>query len=366
MEGDMSTAGLIHPLGAGAPAPDAQRVAAIRAAMTADAEAGAGFAEGPRAALAALVDRAVATAHAAPHAEAAALLGHVRDRLAGLDPARLEPRSGLAGLFDSRGKRLKAFRAAYGATAEALASASADIRDRATAMERRDAELEALWSETREALADIDAHIAAARGWMSDGPDTPADPVPPEAAAAFEDTAATDADADPPVEAQADADLPVEAQADAEARATETGAGGVAPAPAAEAATEDVLPVATLTTLPHPLEARLETLLALRARAVARLPLIRAAQNADHAVPAALNSARDGIDVWSGEWRDALGLVGKRPRSVRPDIAALNANRDTLMTRLSASEAAVAAARARLAELQPRVADAVLEDRAAA
>ena len=352
----MSTAGLIHPLGAGAPAPDAQRVAAIRAAMTADAEAGAGFAEGPRAALAALVDRAVASAHAAPHAEAAALLGHVRDRLAGLDPARLEPRSGLAGLFDSRGKRLKAFRAAYGATAEALASASADIRDRATAMERRDAELEALWSETREALADIDAHIAAARGWMSDGPDTPADPVPPEAAAAFEDTAATDADADPPVEAQADA----------EARTMGTATGGVAPAPAAEAATEDVLPVATLTTLPHPLEARLETLLALRARAVARLPLIRAAQNADHAVPAALNSARDGIDVWSGEWRDALGLVGKRPRSVRPDIAALNANRDTLMTRLSASEAAVAAARARLAELQPRVADAVLEDRAAA
>ena len=352
----MSKAGLIHPLGAGAPAPDAQRVAAIRAAMTADAEAGAGFAEGPRAALAALVDRAVATAHAAPHAEAAALLGHVRDRLAGLDPARLEPRSGLAGLFDSRGKRLKAFRAAYGATAEALASASADIRDRATAVERRGAELEALWSETREALADIDAHIAAARGWMSDGPDTPADPVPPEAAAAFEDTAATDADADLPVEAQADADLPVEAQADAEARAAETGAGGVAPAPAAEAATEDVLPVATLTTLPHPLEARLETLLALRARAVARLPLIRAA----------LNSARDGIDAWSGDWRDALGLVGKRPKSVRPDIAALNASRDTLMTRLSASEATVAAARARLAELQPRVADAVLEDRAAA
>jgi len=58
--------------------------------------------------------------------------------------------------------------------------------------------------------------------------------------------------------------------------------------------------------------------------------------------------------------------VGKRPRSVRPDIAALNASRNTLMTRLSTSEAAVAAARARLAELQPRVADAVLEDRAAA
>ena len=352
----MSTAGLIHPLGAGAPAPDAQRVAEIRAAMTADAEAGAGFAEGPRTTLAALVDRTVATAHAAPHAEAAALLGHVRDRLAGLDPARLEPRSGLAGLFDSRRKRLKAFRAAYGATAEAVASASADIRDRATAVERRGAELEALWSETREALADIDAHIAAARGWMSDVPETPADPVPPEAAAAFEDTAATDADAD----------LPVEAQADAEARTAETGAGVVAPTPAAEAATEDVLPVATLTTLPHPLEARLETLLALRARAVARLPLIRAAQNADHAVPAALNSARDGIEVWSGDWRDALGLVGKRPRSVRPDIAALNASRNTLMTRLSTSEAAVAAARARLAELQPRVADAVLEDRAAA
>ncbi|OYX33301.1 MAG: hypothetical protein B7Z01_09360 [Brevundimonas subvibrioides] len=374
MEGDMTD---------GSPPTASDRIVAIRAAMADDAEAGAAFAESVLVPVEAALERLDAISGSAPHAEAAALLTHVRDRVTGLDAARLEPRRGLAGLFDSRGKRLKAFRAAYLAAAETAASGAADLADRGGAIVRRGNDLEALWTQLRAGLTDLDDHVAAGRGWLADrAVQQQASPVPPEAAAAFEDASDTPAGAETaPAEAEMD---PVEAQADAEARfqppsrdmETQAAPGDIH-APGAE---KEQPPVsvseaaeahpesdpAAVAALPHPLEGRLETLARLRARTIAALPRIRALQNADHTVPAALAAAREGIEAWSADWREALGLAGKRPRKVRPDGTRLVESRDALVADLSTAERAVAAAQARLAELTPRAREPMVETRAAA
>lgn len=356
----------------GSPPTASDRIAAIRAAMTDDAEAGASFAEPVRGSVEAALERLDAIVGAAPHAEAAALLQHLRDRISGLDPARLEPRRGLSGLFDSRGKRLKAFRAAYLSAADAAASDAAELVDRGSAIARRSEDLDALWTELRAGVSDLDDHLDAGRVWLAERNAPASAPLPPEAAAAFEDAVEPAA---PPEETSNEAETgPVEAQADAEANG-ET----VAPAALSEttlphdaeakpdsAAEPSPQPSAGLAALPHPLESRLTALAALRARAVAALPRIRALQNADHGAPAALASAREGVEAWSAEWRDALGLSGRKPKKVRPDAARLVGSRDALIGRLSAAERVLASAQARLAELTPRTHTAREEVRAAA
>lgn len=342
----------------------ADRVQNIRAGMTEDAEAGATFAEALRIRIVELNDRVAAETGGGGLGECAALIGHARDRVAGLDPGRLEPRGGLAGLFDGRGKRLKAFRAAYASVAEAVAATSADLTERADAIERRGAALETLWSETREAVADLDDHIAAGRAWLADraaplpDPVTP-DPVPPEAAAAFEDA--------PVVVDEAPRDGLVEAQADSEAAEPDPQAdvGRVSQAVAEPPPPSEPELTAAVTALPHPLEGRLQALVALRAIAVSRLPLIRAAQNAGCAAPAALRNASDQTEAWRLDWREVLGLGGKRPRKVHPDGARLLASRRALETALTAAERKVAADQARLDELASRVRPAPLPSAAA-
>jgi hypothetical protein len=375
------------------------RIAAIRAAMTEDAEAGATFAEPVRASIEAALTRLDTLSGAAPHAEAAALLDHVRDRISGLDPARLEPRRGLAGLFDSRGKRLKAFRAAYLSAADASASGAADLADRAAAIARRGEDLEGLWNGLRTGLSDLDDQLAAGRAWLTDRVAPPASTVPPEAAAAFEDMPETPVDGEP-AQAEAEADAtpaadaheasdPAEPNAESEVAPavaapsehpsppeaeviTEVVETGLSEAPVQEAiaetvtaepaetasdhATPDAEPVdrpAEVTNLPHPLEARLDALMELRTRAVGALPRVRALQNADHAVPAAVSSARDHIEAWRADWREAMGLSGKRPRKVRPGLSRLEQSKQALMLGLGAAERTLAATRSRLAELAP-------------
>ena len=365
----------------GSPPTASDRIAEIRAAMIDDAEAGASFAEPVRASVQAALERLGAIVGAEPHAEAATLLQHLRDRVSGLDPARLEPRRGLGGLFDRRSKRLKAFRATYLSAADAAASGAADLADRGGAIARRSDELEALWSELRASVGELDDHLEAGRAWLADRAAPMATPLPPEAAAAFEDApepASQPEDIPNDVEAG-----PVEAQAAAEANgeliapqalseATETQdvdaepEALAAPAPAAAEPESSPQPSARLAALPHPLESRLTSLAALRARAVAALPRIRALQNADHAAPAALASAREGVEAWSAEWREALGLSGRKPKKVRPDASRLVESRDALVARLSAAERALAAAQARLAELTPRTQTPPDEVRAAA
>ncbi|WP_157072472.1 hypothetical protein [Brevundimonas bacteroides] len=398
----------------GSPPTASDRLAAIRAAMTDDAEAGAAFGEPVRATVEVALARVETLAGSAPHAEAAALLEHIRDRVSGLDPARLEPRGGLGGLFDSRGKRLKAFRAAYLASADAASSGATDLAERGAAIARRGEDLESLWGELRAGVSALDDHLEAGRAWLSDRAATPPpSPVPPEAAAAFEDMpeeAAPDAPSEEgaPPEAVASpveeiqeapasastASAPDTPHADdtpsAEATPPETGAiperaepsdpetvaqetiahsadtdAGdtvvaeasleLQPAPESEPVLEPVPEPAPaeVTTLPHPLDARLEALAALRARAVAALPRVRSLQNADHAVPAVLSSARDRIETWRADWRDALGLSGKRPRKVRPDPVRLAESRQALIGGLGEAERTASAARARLGELSP-------------
>lgn len=158
-----------------APAPDAARVAAIDAAWD---EAGAhAFAEPARAAAVERIEAALAAARAGDLAEAGARLADARSVLLGLDPAALEPSRGLAGLFDSRGRRLKAFREGFRHAAEALSAAATDLAGRVESAARRSGALDAVWTEVRDAMVELDAHLLAAAGRLSGH--APADDAPP-------------------------------------------------------------------------------------------------------------------------------------------------------------------------------------------
>ena len=353
----------------GAPKPDPERVATLRYTIVDEPETCAAFGETARAALASLNDRALAETRSGDLGECSLLLDHVHDRVAGLDPARLEPRRGVAGLFDSRARRLKAFRAAWTSAATAVTRSAADIGDRAGALARKSTALENLWTETRDAIADLDAHIAAARGWLAN-PSTPR--AEPETAVQPDASEPAD-EPHEPVEAQADAEalhahatpavvdtpalaLPEAGDASASAVITDP----VEPAPDAEIAVEtpsEPAPArepAPIASLPHPLETRLAALEAVRATAIGRLPLLRAAQNADCRAPAALKQVCDSVEAWRAEWQDALGLAGKKPKKIRPDRVRLANASSALTDHLTIAGRDVAAAQGRRAELDAR------------
>lgn len=348
----MGVAGSISPPG-GAPKPDPARVAAIRYTIVDELETCLAFGESARATLAALNDRTLAETRSGDLGECALLLDHIRDRLAGLDPARLEPRTGLAGLFDSRSKRLKGLRVAFASAASAVTQSAVDIGDRAGALARKDAALETLWAGTRDAIAELDAHIAAARGWLTN--EAPTDPV--AETASVEPLASEPEPVDQAQEA-------CEAQADAEANA---GASSIEVATDPESVEDDeaasseeapVLGSEPVATLPHPLETRLTALEAVRATAIGRLALVRAAQNADCRTPASLKQVCDGVEAWRADWQDALGMAGKRPKKVRPDRVRLSSASTTLIERIQIAAHEISAAKTRRAELDTRAAPA--------
>ncbi|MFN3668319.1 MAG: toxic anion resistance protein [Brevundimonas sp.] len=160
------------------PEPDPARVAEIDAAWD-EARIDA-FGETARAAAMERIDRAIAAARTGDLTEASAQLTHARSVLQSLDPAALEPRKGLAGLFDGRGGRLKRFRDAWRRGAAGLSEAASDLIGRVESAARRSAALDAAWTEIRETLAELDAHLAAAARRLSGGapePDAPADPL---------------------------------------------------------------------------------------------------------------------------------------------------------------------------------------------
>ena len=413
----MDIAGSISPPG-GAPKPDPERVATLRYTIVDEPETCAAFGENAHAALASLNDRALAETRSGDLGECRLLLDQVRDHVAGLDPARLEPRSGLAGLFDSRGKRLKVFRAAWDSAATAVARSASDLGDRADALARKSTALETLWSETRDAIAELDAHIAAARIWLDN--ETPAPATVESAAPSAEiETSQPTGEVHEQVEAQADDGAPaspvedrsepgqvetvderVEIAPTGEARATDpilppdaedapvaegliaavepledapSKAGVVAEAsaepevkiapeasaaPEVELQTEPAPPPAPVASLPHPLETRLIALEAIRATAIGRLPLLRAAQNADCRAPAVLKQVCDGVEAWRADWQDALGLAGKRPKKVRPDRVRLSNASSALTGSITAAAHELSAAQGRRAELAARAAPA--------
>lgn len=265
-----------------APAPDAARVAEINAAWD-DARVDA-FAEPARAAAVERIERALAAARAGDLTAAPDQLTRARAALDGLDPEALEPRRGLIGLFDGRSGRLKRFRDAWSRAAGSLADTAADLSGRVDGADRRSGALDGVWTEIRDALAELDAYLAAA-------------------AARLKDHAPQDGEA------------------------------------------------------PHPLEARRAALHACRAAALQSLPLIRNAQNADARVAEALKACTEGVATWRDEWKEALGLAGKRPRKVRPDRARMARVRDDLKARIDRALIELTAAQRRRAAVESRLSE---------
>lgn len=263
-----------------APTPDAARVEGIHAAY--DETAADAFGEPARAAAVERMDRALAAARAESLEAASAALSRLRARIEALRPETLEPRRGLPGLFDSRGKRLNRFREQFHDAADRLTDSGSALAERIEAAARRATALDALWAEIRDAVSDLDAHLAAAARRLSGG-------------------------------------RPVEDAA-------------------------------------HPLEARKATLDACRAAALQALPLIRGAQNADARTSEALKSCADGLAAWREDWRDALGLSGKRPRRIRPDKDRLVRSRDQALARIDRTLNELTTLGARRADLERRLA----------
>lgn len=265
------------------PAPDAARLESIRATL--DPAACEGFGEGERKAVADLLDRILSDVRTGDLTEARARLTHVEAALSQLDSEALEPRRGLAGLFDGRGRRLKAFRQAFQDAARTVADTAGELAERAGAVGRRDAGLETLWSELRDRLQDLHAHAETARSALSP--------------------------------------LPTGEEPDAQAG----------------------------------LRARSGALAACRDAAVAALPLVRAAQNADAPALAALEKCAAAVSTWREEWTDALGLGGRRPRKLRPDRDRLERARAALRAGVAAAAQRIDGAQARRAEIIGRLQD---------
>lgn len=360
----MAIAGSISPTG-GAPRPDPERVATIRYTIVDDAETCAAFGEEARAVLADLNDRTLAETSGAVLDECSLLIARVRDCIADLNPARLEPRRGLGGLFDSRSKRLKAFRVTFLSTAERVAATAADLGGRADGLTARETALEALWSQTRDAIAHLDVHIAAARDWLAQdtasatpvtaGPEIEPDPSPTDAAvgpgsedAQVEPSTAVSEELDPAPPA---AEVP-ETETDSEIEAEPAASAPAKSEPEPDPTEIEPASEATVSALPHPLLNRIVALEALRAQAIARLPQIRAAQNADWRLPAALRDACDAVQTWCDDWRIGLGLAGKKPKKLRPDGAALRTASVALADRITSAEGELGTAQARRAEIR--------------
>ncbi|WP_269514153.1 toxic anion resistance protein [Brevundimonas subvibrioides] len=285
--------------GGGAPVPDAERVAAIRFTILDDPDANATFAQAPHDALTAIHQQQDDDAVAGTLAECQAVLTRLKADVEALDVAALEPRKGLAGLFDSRARRLKAFRVAYGSAASAATRMADDIHRHASRIADRSEALNILWDEARDAIVELDAHIAAARAWLDD---------------------------------RADPGLPAPEASE--------------PGPLAEPAPDPAAP--------HRLAIRVEDLTALRPPAIARLADLRAAQNAVHGVPAVLTALHDQVEAWRADGADVLGLSGRKPRKVRPAADRLVAARDSLALRISAALAEIGTAMERRAEIKAR------------
>lgn len=261
-----------------ASAPEPERVAAVEAAWS-DADPAA-FAEPVHATTVERLERALAACRTGDLTEAVAQLTHARSVLEGLRPEALEPRRGLAGLFDSRGGRLKRFRTAYQRAAATLVEAARELGDRVQTAARRSDILDGRWSDLRDAVVDLDAHLKVAAGRLSD-------------------------------------------------HVGET---------------------------PHPFEARRAGLDACRAAALQALPAIRGVQGADARSAAALEACTAGIAAWREDWKDALGLGGRRPKRLRPDQVRLARLRDDAMARIDAALAELNASRAHRAGLESRLA----------
>lgn len=367
------------------PPPDARRVEAIRAAIDlSDPDLARTFGERARLDVLSLTERVLAETRTSDLGECSGLLGHLRDRLDGLDPRRLEPPRGLAGWFSGRGGRLKQFREDFLATVRGVSEAAGDIVDRSDSIDRRCTALDTLWSEARTAISELDAYIAAGAGRLAE----PAPVIAPVAAPAMEaaepiatsDAITTNGEdigrhpaeplpepVTPVVDVDPEATLPQEAEAAAipamaapePEPATDVLAAAPTdpdpmPAPVAEPPPEPAA-IELASVGPHPLAARLEALVSVRNAALRQLPLVRLAQNADCRVPERLKSVGEAVTGWREEWGDALGVNGKRTKRIKPDQVWLTRERESLVDLIDAADRDIAAARERRVEAETRM-----------
>ena len=347
------------------------------------------------------VERLLAEARHGDFVEATDLVRHATHLLQTLDPTALEPRRGLAGLFDGRGARLKRFRALYLPAAASAGDTAAALAERGRSASRRSATPDALHAEAVRAIAEVDAAraegearlreaaaaaaaeveaIAAAPALETDiaagepalpGPETRrSEPLDAEAAAAeaetatdlaTQDAAASDATGEDP----ASATVEVEA-ADAPLPGPEAGRSETLDAEDALAVADAVAVGGDESAATARLESQLAALRAARAAGLAQLPLARAVQNAEHAAPAQLAAAAAALSTWVEDWRQGLGLAGRKPRKIRPDSVALARTRDAALDALAQTERQLAAMRARAGETETRMTRVVEQVRRAA
>lgn len=160
------------------PTPDPARVEALARDLVIDDDAQVlNWGEDARLTLADAADRILAEARSRDIDDSRDLLRHALGVIEDLRPAALIPRRGLAGLFDSRGRRLRRFRERFDAAARTLKAVAEDLGGQALSIERRLTNLDGLGGDLRGDILDVKAHLAAA---PSPPPPTPTqdDPEP--------------------------------------------------------------------------------------------------------------------------------------------------------------------------------------------
>ena len=164
----------------GIPEPDPERLYGMRTELEAD-EAPA-YGERAQQAVRDGLDRVLAEARTGDLTAASARIDHLIACVEGLHPRELEPRRGLAGLFDSRNGRLKRFRAAFQAAGRTVKDTLAEIEERLKGVETRGASLNGALDALREGVREIHGHVRVGLAALTpppvaaEGEETPVDP----------------------------------------------------------------------------------------------------------------------------------------------------------------------------------------------
>lgn len=154
---------------AAVPGPDADRVSAIRLDLDPTRpEAFNGFGEAAREAVRAACRTLMGDGQGRAGDEISGGLAAIRDTASGLDPRALTPRSGLAGLFDSRNRRLRRMRESFLAADQRLASLAGDLGARVNALKSRAETLEPRQEALRAPIVELGAWIEAGRQRLGD------------------------------------------------------------------------------------------------------------------------------------------------------------------------------------------------------
>lgn len=151
------------------PGPTAERIAELKAGLDPRSpESFANYGTEAQAAVAAACSPLAHDAGARIGQEAQACLNQATSLTRSLDPDALVPRRGLAGLFDSRGRRLRQMRDAFDSLDRRMAEAGEQLKGQAAALKARAAELDPAHDAVRQPIIDLGAWIEAGRQRLAD------------------------------------------------------------------------------------------------------------------------------------------------------------------------------------------------------